>query len=446
MIENRDALGDGDARELALDCVAAAIEAASPERATRDAVSLDGDVLAVADAAYDLSAYEDVLVVGGGKAAHGVASALESVLGDRITDGLVVTKHDADLDRVRPVTGDHPLPTERNVEATTELLDTLAAAGSGTLVLFVVTGGASSLLTAPAGDLTVEDVRATTEQLLEGGAPIDAVNGVRKHLSAVKGGRAARAAAPATVVTLALSDVVGNDLSTVGSGPTVPDDTTFSDALATFDRHGLTPSPAVSDHLEAGVAGRVAETPFGDDPTVGGAGSHLLCDNAVALEAARSVAADAGHAPVVLSSRLRGEAREVGTAFAGIAEECAVGGDPVEPPAVILAGGECTVTVADDPGEGGPNQEFVLSGALALTEQAVVAAVDTDGEDGSSDVAGAIADHGTVGDADRARASEHLDANDAGTYLSPIGATIRTGPTGTNVNDVMVAVVPEREE
>lgn len=444
MIQNRERLTETPAHALALDCIEAAIDAAQPETATRSNVSLDGETLSVADATYDLGDYEEVLVFGGGKAAHGVVTALESILGDAITDGLVVTKHPTDTDVVRTVTGDHPLPSKRNVRATDELLDLATTAGSETLVLFVVTGGASALLTAPAGDPDVDDMRETTEVLLEGGVPIQEINAVRKHLSNTKGGQFARSTAPATVAALILSDVVGNGLSAIGSGPTVPDETTFDEALDVFERYDLAPPDAVADHLAAGSAGDIPETPFADDPAFDGVDSQLIGDNALSLAAARRVARDAGYAAVVLSSRLRGEASEVTKAVVSAGEEMVTTGNPVEPPAVLLAGGECTVTLAGEPGQGGPNQEFILSGALELTERAVVAAVDTDGEDGSSDVAGAIAGPETVTDPDRARTS--LAENDAGTYLSSVDATIRTAPTGTNVNDIVVMVVPKRTE
>lgn len=439
MIRNREILATGEAHALVLDCIEHAIEAAGPETATRANVAVEDSVLTVGDSTYDLDDYREVLVVGGGKAAGGVLTALESVLGDRITDGLLVTKHSTKADRVRYVVGDHPLPSARNVKVTAELLDLVRSADAETLVLFVVTGGTSALLTAPVDDISLGDLRETTDLLLASGAPIDEVNAVRKHLSDVKGGQIARTAAPATVVTLVLSDVVSNNLSAIGSGPTVPDETTIVDARAVFDRYDLD-----TEHLSQGVVSEVSETPFADDPVFDDVSTHLIGDNALALDAARSVANDAGYKPVVLTSRLRGEAREVGMTILAVAEEVAATGDPVEPPAVILAGGECTVSTAGNGGQGGPNQELVLASALELDGSTVVAAVDTDGEDGSSNVAGAIADAETVTNPNRAR--KHLDRNDAGTYLSDVDATIQTGPTGTNVNDVVVAVVPERTD
>ncbi|WP_049904071.1 glycerate kinase type-2 family protein [Halococcus agarilyticus] len=441
MISGRNRLASTRAREVALDCVEAAIDAAAPRNATRSTVRREGETLHVDGSTYDLRSYEEVFVVGGGKAGAGVTRALESVLGERITDGLLVTKSPASLERVRNVVGDHPLPSERNVEATAEMLDLVSAADETTLVLFVLTGGASALLSAPAGNVSVDDLRDTTEGLLNAGAPIDDTNAVRKHLSATKGGRVAREAGSATVVGLLLSDVVGNDRSTIGSGPTVPDETTYGDALAALDRHGVDAPATVRAHLEAGVEGEIGETPFPDDPAFERVENVLVGDNRTALDAAAETASEAGFSPLVLTSRLRGEAREVARPLLAVAEEAAAVGSPVEPPAVVVAGGECTVSVTGEGGAGGPNQELVLSAALEGLGRTTVAAVDTDGEDGSSPVAGAIADAETI--ADRERASERLAANDAGTCLAEAGATIETGPTGTNVNDVAVFVVPD---
>jgi hydroxypyruvate reductase len=440
MVSNRESLATDTDRETALDCIEAAIEAGSPETATRSAVELDGRTLAVEGSSYDLDEYDEVVVVGAGKAAGGVARALESVLGDALTDGVVVTKHPVETERVRAAVGDHPLPSERGVEATTDLVETVRAADERTLVLFVLTGGASALLTAPAGSLTVADLRETTEALLSSGVPIGGINAVRKHLSVVKGGRLAREAAPATVCGLVLSDVVGNDLSTIGSGPTVPDETTFADALGVLDRYGVAVPEAVREHLEAEAGG---ETPGPSDPAFDRVEHHLIADNMTALEGAADAADAAGYEPLILTSRLRGEASEVGKVLVSMGAESGATGTPVEPPAVLLAGGECTVSIDGTGGSGGPNQELALSAALE-GEAVVLAAVDTDGEDGSSDAAGAIVDGSTVGEGDREGARAHLDSNDAGTYLAEVGATTETGPTGTNVNDVVVMVVGER--
>jgi len=444
MIRNRAEVVGNRVHEVALDCIEAAVDAAAPEAATKSAIGREDQTLTVGGTTYDLDEYGEVVIVGGGKAAGGVTRALESILGDTLSGGHVVVKQAIDTETVRSSVGDHPLPSDQNVAATADILETVDEADAETLILFVLTGGASALLSAPAGDLTLEDLQTTTDRLLSGGVPIAEINAVRKHLSDLKGGQIARRAAPATVAGLLISDVVGNDLSTIGSGPSVPDETTYEDARDVFERYDLTPPPAVCNYLESGRDGRVSETPFPDDTDFDRVTNHLIGDNATALDAAAAVAREAGYEPLVLTSRLRGEAREVAKPLVAIAEEATATGTPVEPPAVLLAGGETTVTVTGDGGQGGPNQEFVLSGALAHDGDAVIAAVDTDGEDGSSDVAGAIADGAAISDRERAR--EALLANDVGSYLSEIEATIETGPTGTNVNDVIALAIPGPSE
>jgi len=463
VFENRDRLARTPRRGLALDCVAAGIEAAHPERVVRERVGLDGDTLGVAGGAaaatahaVDLSGVDRLLVVGGGNAAGTAAGALDGVLADRITDGVVVTDDPAPCERIRVHRGDHPVPTERNVEAAREVLALARSAGPDDLVLAVVTGGGSALLAAPAEGIALADLRATTEGLLSSGAAIGEVNAVRKHLSAVKGGGLARAAAPAPVLGLVFSDVVGNDLGTVASGPTAPDPTTYADALAVLDRYGVPVPEAVREHLEAGRRGGHAETPA-DPAALGDVTNRVLADNLTALEAAADVAAERGYTPLVLSTRTRGEAREAAKTHVAVAEECAASGNPAEPPAVLLAGGEVTVAGAgggadggseSTAGRGGPNAEFGVSAALELAggdpaSPAIVAAsVDTDGVDGDSDAAGALVDGDTVEDPKAAR--EALATHATAAYLADRDAAVVTGPTGTNVNDLRVFVVGGR--
>jgi hydroxypyruvate reductase len=427
-------------RETALRCLRAAVESAHPDTVTRDAIRLDGDTLRIDGATYDLDDYDEVAVVGGGKATGGVADALEAVLGDRITRGAVVTT-DPDPDAagtVERLRGDHPVPSERGADGARRVLDLAESAGERTLVVAVVTGGASALLPAPTGGVSLSALRETTEALLEAGADIDEINAVRKHLSALKGGGLARAAAPATVVTLAFSDVVGDDLSVIGSGPTAPDESTFADALAVVERYDLSLPGAVVDRLERGAAGDLPETPGPDDPLFDRVRHVVLAGSFTALAGARDAARERGYRTCLLSSRVRGEAREAARTGVAVVEEVRATGNPVEPPAVVLSGGECTVTVGGD-GEGGPNLEYALAAALELPPGSAVAAADSDGRDGGTDVAGALVDAATVDDRLAARAA--LADNDSLPYLSDRGAVLDTGPTGTNVNDVRIHVV-----
>ncbi|WP_254769455.1 glycerate kinase type-2 family protein [Salinilacihabitans rarus] len=445
MFDDRDDLAGTPARETALACLEAGIRAALPERVVAEAVSVEGDALYLLDAEYDLSRYDRVVVCGGGKAAGGLARALESTLGDRIDGGVVVSTDGAETDRVDVRAGDHPTPSERNVAATADVLALAREADERTLLLAAITGGASALLCAPADGLSLAALRETTDALLASGASIDEVNAVRKHCSAIKGGRLARAAAPATVAALAISDVVGDDPAVIGSGPTVPDPSTFADALAVLDRYDLddeVPAP-VRERLERGAAGEIAETPTAEDAAVAAADWHLLANGRTATDAAREVARERGYGTLVLSGRLRGEAREVGRVHAAVAEEARATGDPVEPPAVVCSGGEVTVAVRGD-GVGGPNQELALAAAAEFADRgtdAVLASADTDGIDGPTDACGALVDGGTVDDPDAAWRA--LAANDAAGFLDDADALLRTGYTGTNVNDLRVLVLDE---
>ncbi|USZ72907.1 glycerate kinase type-2 family protein [Natronosalvus halobius] len=448
-IEDYDALASSKSRAVALDCLVAGIDAAHPRRVVSDALALDDEHLTVSPVTgpsrtYDLEAFDDIVVLGGGNAAGHVAAALESLLGDRIDGGVVVTDDPVETDCIDVLPGDHPVPSERGVEGANTVLERAADAGPDDLVLGCLTGGGSSLLPAPANGLSLEALRKTTEALLASGASIDEINAVRKHLSRLKGGNLACAAAPATVVGLLVSDVAGDDPSVIASGPLSPDSTTFADALDVLDRYGIDAPEPILEHLRRGADGNERETPTGDDAVFDDIDCHVVANANTALEAAQEVAADRGYAPLVLSSSVRGEAREAAKTQVAIAEEIARTGTPVEPPAVVLSGGETTVTLVDNHGRGGPNQEFVLGGALELAVPAVVASVDTDGIDGATDAAGAIADQRTVsrdGSLDPLKARRALERNDAYPALGSANALIRTGATGTNVNDLRALVV-----
>jgi hydroxypyruvate reductase len=438
IVDNRGDLATTPARELALDCIEAGIDAAHPRNVVRSAVSLSDGRLTVADATYDLDGYDEVLLLGGGKATGTVSEALADVLGDRLTGGSIVTDEPVSVPGLECFAGGHPVPTEAGVDGARRVLELARGADERTLVLAAITGGGSALMTAPAEGVGLADLRTVTDAMLSAGMEIDEINAVRKHLSAIKGGRLARAAAPATVATLVFSDVVGNDLGVIASGPTVPDDTTYADALAALDRYGVDVPESVRTHLEAGAAGDRPESPGDDDPAFDRVDAYVLADGATALGAAREVAEAAGRETLVLSSRLRGEAREVAKVHAGVAAECHATGTPVEPPAVVLSGGELTVTVRGD-GAGGPSTEFALASGLEIEDATTVAAVDTDGIDGHAGVAGGLVDGDTVDDPDDARAA--LADSDAATYLRARNGAVLTGPTGTNVNDLRVVVL-----
>ncbi|MDZ7702636.1 MAG: DUF4147 domain-containing protein [Halobacteriales archaeon] len=441
MIEDAGRLANTPARETALACVEAGIEAAHPRRVIAESVTLEGDTLTVAGATYDLAEIDRIVALGGGKASGTVAAALESALGDRLDGGAVVCPDPVETERVAVHVGDHPVPSERSVAGTRRVLELAEAADDRTLVLAVITGGGSALLAAPADGIELADLQSVTDALLDSGASIHEINAVRKHLSAVKGGGLARAAAPARTVGLLFSDVVGDDLDVIASGPTAPDSSTYADALEVLDRYAIEPPAAVGERLERGASGELAETAGPGDPAFERVRNHVLANGFTALEAARAAASERGYETCLLSSRVQGEAREAARTMAAVGQEVAASGNPVAPPAVVLSGGECTVTV-EGTGSGGPNQEFALGAAVDLAGEGIaLASVDTDGRDGATDAAGALVDGTTVTDAEEAR--DALRLNDAYPYLEAREALVVTGPTGTNVNDLRVLVVED---
>ncbi|QLG27044.1 DUF4147 domain-containing protein [Halorarum halophilum] len=444
MIQNRDAYATTPARETALACVEAGIRAAMPDRAVERALSLSGDTLHVADATYDLSSFDRVLVVGGGKASARLTGALVDLLGDRIDDGVVLVP-ESDAGAAGPVTlgaGGHPTPTEEGVAATRRALDLVRDADERTLVLAPVTGGGSALFAAPAPGVSLAAVQSVTRDLLDAGAAIDEVNAVRTAVSAVKGGRLAAEAAPATVVGLLLSDVVGDDPAVVASGPTVAAESTPGEARWVLNEYGVA-ADEIREFLSDAEPG-----PVPDDLAFDRVRTVVLADATTALEAARETAVERGYDSRIVSPDVTGESSDRGREGSALALDVLACGDG---PAVLLSGGETTVTVRGN-GRGGPNCEYALAGAIHLAEveddtaagdqvpgeRVAVAAVDTDGLDGSSDAAGALVDGTTVDDPDAAH--DALADNDALGYLEERGA-LRTGPTGTNVNDLRAWVV-----
>ncbi len=434
--------------DLVPELVQAALRAADPAAAVQRAVRLEDDLLHVADKTYDLNRVRHVYAVGAGKASATMAQALEEMLGERLTGGIIVTKYGyaRPTRRVTVREAGHPIPDEAGVQATRELLDLVDQADVDDLVLALISGGGSALLVAPAEGLTLEDIQATTDLLLASGATINELNAVRKHLSAIKGGQLARRVAPARLVTLIVSDVVGDPLDVIASGPTVPDPTTFADAWDVLARFGLlerVPAP-VRAHLQEGRAGRRPETPKPGDPLFERVHNAIIASNRQAAEAAAVRATELGYHALVLTTFLEGEAREVGTVLAALARELASHDRPVPRPACLVLGGETTVTVRR-PGKGGRNQEMALSAALRLDglPNTVVATLATDGGDGPTDAAGGIVDGHTMMLA-RQRGVDvrgALARNDSYRALDALGALLKTGPTGTNVNDLAFVIV-----
>lgn len=381
------------------------------------------------------------IVIGAGKASAAMARAVEDNWPGPL-EGLVVTRsgHGVPCERIEIVEASHPVPDARGHEAARRILALAGSAGPDDLVLCLISGGGSALLTLPADGLTLEDKQAVNRALLASGADITAMNAVRKHLSAIKGGRLAAAASPAPMVSLLISDVPGDDPSVIGSGPTVPDATTFADARGILVRYGITPPPAVAAHLAAAAD----ETPKPDDPRLTHAVATIIASPMASLEAAADVARAAGVTPLILGDAIEGEAREIGKAMAGIALSALTHGQPIAGPAVLLSGGETTVTVKGK-GRGGRNVEFLAGLTLGLDGAARIHALagDTDGIDGSEDNAGAIVTPDTMA---RARAAgldipALMAVNDCYTLFSTLDDLVVTGPTLTNVNDFRAILI-----
>lgn len=393
------------------------------------------------------------LVLGAGKAGGAMAAALDALWPrEAPLAGLVVTRYDhvppayrAQPGRIEVVEAAHPVPDAAGRRAAERIVELTRGLTADDLVIALISGGGSALLALPAAGLTLEDKQAVNRALLHSGAAIDGMNCVRKHLSAIKGGRLAALCAPARVVSLLISDVPGDSPEVIASGPTVPDATTCADALALCMRHGITLPPAARAGLESGAF----ETPKPGDPRFAGHAVHVIATPQQSLEAAAALARSVGIEPCILSDELEGESREVGKVHAALARAAARRGAPFAPPCVILSGGETTVTVQPKAGHalgrGGRASEFLLGCALALQgdPKVHVLAADTDGIDGVQDNAGAIATPTTLARAAALglKAQDHLDRHDAYSYFAALGDLVVSGPTFTNVNDFRALLV-----
>jgi len=393
----------------------------------------------------DFARYSNIYVIGAGKAGASMAHAAERVLGRRITAGLINVK-DAPASRrnsrieLNPC--GHPMPDARGVAGAERIAQIAAAARKDDLVVCLISGGASALMPLPAVGITLAEKQATTRLLLACGANIHEINTIRKHISRIKGGQLARLAAPAAVESLLLSDVVGDDLDVIGSAPTAPDASTFAAAAEVFDRYGIRARvpAAVKRRIEGGQRGELPETPKPGDPIFQRVRNTVVGGNRLALAAAARHARSLGFRTLVLSSQIQGETREIARMHAAIACEIVGSHQPVKAPACIITGGETTVTLKGE-GLGGRNQEFVLAAAIDIAglKNVVVFSAGTDGSDGPTDAAGAIADGQTLGRNPDAR--RYLDENNSYRYFESLGDLVISGPTNTNVMDVRIILI-----
>jgi glycerate 2-kinase len=428
----------------------AALKAADPALALRRTLSLKGHRLLAADHVYDLRRIRRVMVVGAGKAAVPMARTVAGVLRRRLDSAFVVAPSGAAggvKSKIEVAHAGHPVPDRRGLKAAERILKIASSLGSDDLLLVLLSGGASSLLPLPDEGLQLTDKQRTTKLLLRSGATIAEVNAVRKHLSAIKGGRLA-AATRAQVLTLLLSDVRGDDLGVIGSGPTAPDRTTFLDAVRIVRRYGLWDKlpPSVRVHLVEGLAGWRPETPKQRSPIFRRVHHVVIGNNRLACEAAAKAARLAGYEAVLVEEYVTGEAERLGRWMGELGKNLA-GRKALPGPVCVVAGGELTVTVRGS-GRGGRAQEFALAAALSIqgVSGVWVMGIGTDGRDGPTDAAGAIVDGQTVARSKikRVDAVNYLKRNDSYTFFKKVGGHIKTGPTGTNVNDLYVLLVHPR--
>jgi glycerate 2-kinase len=425
----------------------AGLIASDPELLIGRRLQIDGQILHAGERLYNLANHGDLYVVGAGKATARMALAVEALLGERIAGGIIIVKpgHRVPLKKLEVVEAGHPIPDQAGINATEAIIELLRRTQKTDLILCLVSGGASALLSCPVVGLSLQDKQQTTQALLNCGARIQEVNAIRKHISRVKGGRLAELAYPSTVLSLILSDVIDDSMDNIGSGPTVPDSSTFADCLSIIDRYGvgaMIPG-AVTSFLKKGAAGEIVDTPKAGDPIFQKVQNLLIGNNQLALVAAKEKAEALGYNTLVLSRSIEGEARKVAIDHVVIARDVLSSSSP-RPPACIISGGETTVAIRGD-GLGGRNQEFALAAAIEIDglEGVVVLSGGTDGTDGPTDAAGGIVDWTTV---QRARdqgldAQSYLERNDSYPFLKTVGDLLITGPTLTNVMDLRLVLI-----
>jgi len=440
-------------RQNLVDIFNAALAAVDPFNAVLKALRIEKNQLHVAGATYDLPLFERIIVFGAGKATARMALAVEALFGNRISAGLIVVKdgHTAPLKIIEQVEAAHPVPNQAGIAGTQRVLEMVRGADKKTLVICLISGGASALLVAPVAGLTLQDKQEATQLLLNAGATINELNAVRKHLSAVKGGRLAQAAFPAELVTLIVSDVIGDPLDVIASGPTSPDNSTFAEAWAVIAKFGLQEKlpPRVADYLQRGSAGQEPETVKQNDPCLSGTRNVIVASIRQALAAAQQAAAKLGFVTKAISDKLHGEARDAAHFLVQAAHAEMNDMNPNQQHC-LLCGGETTVTVRGT-GMGGRNQELALAFALEIEGEQGLALLSagTDGTDGPNDAAGAMVDGETAA---RARdlgidPRSYLDNNDSYTFFqnfdtaTGVQSHFKTGPTGTNVMDIQIVLL-----
>jgi glycerate 2-kinase len=397
---------------------------------------------------YDLKRFKRVLVVGAGKAAAPMAQAMEDLLGERLSGGVITTKygHGLSLKTISITEAGHPVPDSQGLSGTERILEVLKNTQEPDLIFCLISGGGSALMPLPVAGLTLEDKQKTTQELLDCGATIHEINTIRKHISAIKGGKLARSAYPGTLVALILSDVIGDDLDVIASGPTVPDRSTFNDCLDIVAKYDLSKKIpfSVMEYLTRGQAGMEEETPKPGDPLFETTAAVIIGSASLSIDAAAAMAKRLGYNTLILSSCIEGETRDVAKVHTAIGKEIIKSGNPVKRPSCVISGGETTVTIRGD-GLGGRNTEFVLAAAIELrgVDGITVLSGGTDGTDGPTDAAGAVADGKTHARAlnKGMKPEEYLRNNDSYHFFEAAGGLVKTGPTMTNVMDLRIMLI-----
>ena len=439
--------GNKEGRKIVLDIIEHAIRAVDAYEATKRKVRIDNDKLIVGNLIYNLSSIKDIYVVGAGKASFSIAQALDEILGNHIKKGLVIVKRGEKrrLKHIAVIEAGHPVPDEAGLEGARKIMQMAKEAKEGDLVFCVITGGASALMPLPAGNISLEDKRKVTELLLTCGATVEEINTVRKHISAIKGGRLAKYIHPAEIINL----IVIDEIAGRPWGPTVPDTTTFRGAANVLRKYNLwekVPS-SVREYIERGMVNLSLETPKPHEFKDLNVHNIILANNEIMCEAARERAEKLGFKSLILSTKLEGESREVGIVLASIAKEIEEKGRPLKPPCVLILGGETTVTITGPHGKGGPSQELVLGASLKIagSKKVVIASIDTDGTDGPTEIAGGIVDGYTLKRAEEKGIDifESLRKHNCYEALMKLRDALITGSTGTNVMDLDIVVVME---
>ena len=430
-----------------------ALSAVNPSKILKDGIRIEESRLWIRiegnlEKVFDLNAFQKIFLVGTGKASNSMALAVEEIFGDRISKGVITTKygHLLPLKRTEIIEAGHPIPDQKGYEGAKKIQRLLKESGQKDLVIFLLSGGGSALLPFPVDGIELKEKQEATQLLLDCGADIKEINTIRKHISRMKGGWLAKWAYPSMVIGFILSDVVGDPLDVIGSGPTVPDPSTFEEATEILKKYDLFNkiSPSIQEHLQSGKEGKAEETPKPGDAVFEKVYNMIIGSNIIALHAAEKEAVSLGLNTLILSSSIVGETREAARFHTAIAKEVISSGNPIPKPACILSGGETTVTIKGN-GLGGRNQEFALAGAIEISgiEKVVLLSGGTDGSDGPTDATGAVADHATVLRAESMGLDPkvHLENNDAYPFFKKLGDLLISGPTHTNVMDVRILLI-----